>query len=1097
MIKFRKILKTLTIMMVVGLSLLPAKFAFATGMDKELTDREKAAFIVRDEWTSWVNAFTASLSELDKNATARIYDNMDYYDMQYRFTEKYKKVPEYLDEDGKPTQKLKDLIKAKRKQIAGAAATRDYLKFTALENGSKVQYKLFGLSTSSIDIGYSLDGSTFVSWTAETPVTLNAGESVYIWNKKDTLNIGGSNRMIFQTPSGKFNISGNCNSMINFADVSEQCFYALFTNTKIVDASQLILPSTSLEAYCYNSMFDACLDLTHAPELPATILADHCYESMFNNCRALVSPPTTLPAKVLKYRCYFNMFGSARSMEKAPEVSGTTVEIDCFRCMFTDCQSLKYIKIAYTGNFGDDYFYLWVDSVSNTGDFYYNGDDTDNFGDNAIPKDDSNRWNVHNYTSDLKFTSKQAGSTIRYHKTGTLITDLDMQYSYDDINWESWAADTNITLNNEQAIYVRNNSNTLSLSDSNYVTFEMSGKIAASGDINTLINRSNLSSYCYYKLFSGCTALTEPPELISRNLAEGCYSNMFNGCTNLTQAPDLPAITLTSNCYANMFSGCNRLSAPPSMRATILANRSCYYMFSGCTSLTQAPALNVMTMEAGCYLGMFSGSGLVNAPELPATILANSCYNNMFSGCQNLEYAPMDLPATNLAESCYANMFSNCPKLVSSPEMKATTLAANCFESMFASSPKVEAIDISFYMGTFDVTYFNNWVSGVADSGTLYYKGTDTSNYGSSAIPKDSTHMWQVKERTPLTFTSEQNNSKVRFRVSTSVQFAPPDMYYSVDGINWTSWPENNDITLNSGEKIYVRNNKRTLSNSSDRRVYFEMSGKIAASGDVNSLIRYGKLTNSCYIQLFEYCNALTSVPELPAMTLATSCYERMFAECTSITTAPELPATTLVDSCYRNMFVQCTSLTSASSLPATTLATRCYSGMYSSTAIQTPPTLPAENLAESCYTSMFYNTPITTAPTLPATTLAKNCYNAMFDNCDSLTVAPDLPATTLAEGCYSYMFASSGIITGPDIKATTLAPNCFSYMFQWCNNINSVKLAYTGNFTNDNFAFWFYGTGIPNSGTFYYSGSDASNFGQSAIPKDSTNKWTVVPYTS
>ena len=33
---------------------------------------------------------------------------MDFYDMQYRFTEKYKKVPEWLDEDGKPTQKLKD-----------------------------------------------------------------------------------------------------------------------------------------------------------------------------------------------------------------------------------------------------------------------------------------------------------------------------------------------------------------------------------------------------------------------------------------------------------------------------------------------------------------------------------------------------------------------------------------------------------------------------------------------------------------------------------------------------------------------------------------------------------------------------------------------------------------------------------------------------------------------------------------------------------------------------------------------------------------------------------------------------------------------------
>lgn len=91
--------------------------SLAAGTDRELTSDEKAAFIVRDEWTEWVRNFTASLSELDKNATSKIYDDMDFYDMQYRFTEKYKKVPEWLDEDGKPTQKLKDEIKKKRKEI--------------------------------------------------------------------------------------------------------------------------------------------------------------------------------------------------------------------------------------------------------------------------------------------------------------------------------------------------------------------------------------------------------------------------------------------------------------------------------------------------------------------------------------------------------------------------------------------------------------------------------------------------------------------------------------------------------------------------------------------------------------------------------------------------------------------------------------------------------------------------------------------------------------------------------------------------------------------------------------------------------------------
>ena len=73
-----------TILMTV-LLLGSVNFVFAAG-DKELTDDEKAAFIVRDEWTGWVRDFTASLSELDQLATAKIYDDMDFYDMQYRFT---------------------------------------------------------------------------------------------------------------------------------------------------------------------------------------------------------------------------------------------------------------------------------------------------------------------------------------------------------------------------------------------------------------------------------------------------------------------------------------------------------------------------------------------------------------------------------------------------------------------------------------------------------------------------------------------------------------------------------------------------------------------------------------------------------------------------------------------------------------------------------------------------------------------------------------------------------------------------------------------------------------------------------------------------
>ena len=112
----KRVYSLIAIIMATVLMFSSVNFVFAAE-ERELTNDEKAAFIVRDEWTGWVRNFTASLSELDKNATAKIYDGMDFYDMQYRFTEKYKKVPEYLDEEGKPTQKLKDMIKEKRKEI--------------------------------------------------------------------------------------------------------------------------------------------------------------------------------------------------------------------------------------------------------------------------------------------------------------------------------------------------------------------------------------------------------------------------------------------------------------------------------------------------------------------------------------------------------------------------------------------------------------------------------------------------------------------------------------------------------------------------------------------------------------------------------------------------------------------------------------------------------------------------------------------------------------------------------------------------------------------------------------------------------------------
>ena len=175
-----------------------------------------------------------------------------------------------------------------------------------------------------------------------------------------------------------------------------------------------------------------------------------------------------------------------------------------------------------------------------------------------------------------------------------------------------------------------------------------------------------------------------------------------------------------------------------------------------------------------------------------------------------------------------------------------------------------------------------------------------------------------------LKFTSQQDNSTVGYTINGTVN---KDIYTSIDGQVWIPWDGSN-IALNNGQGIYVWNKTNTL-NTGWGSLKFIMSGSIAASGNVDSMINFSELTVSCYQGLFNGCAALTTAPVLPATTLTTSCYQIMFQNCTSLTIAPELPATQLAQQCYAFMFYNCTALIAAPNLPATTLAHNCYVEMF------------------------------------------------------------------------------------------------------------------------------------------------------------------------
>lgn len=247
-----------------------------------------------------------------------------------------------------------------------------------------------------------------------------------------------------------------------------------------------------------------------------------------------------------------------------------------------------------------------------------------------------------------------------------------------------------------------------------------------------------------------------------------------------------------------------------------------------------------------------------------------------------------------------------------------------------------------------------------------------------------------------LCFTAIDANSTVAYTLKGGL--TGKDIKTSTDGIIWSSW-DGTAITLtNAGNKLYVKGNNPSGLNTSDTAcLQFVMTGRIAGSGNTNSLLDDGD------------GSTITEIPNA-------YCFWALFAECAVLTTAPRVPATILKDYCYRSMFALCPLLS-------------------------VPPDLPATTLGISCYAYMFYGAIFTTAPALPATILKDYCYEGMFQICGYLITAPDLPATTLEANCYHGMFVNCSALTYIKIYYT----GNFStlYMADWVSGVNSVGVLY------------------------------------------------------
>lgn len=172
----------------------------------------------------------------------------------------------------------------------------------------------------------------------------------------------------------------------------------------------------------------------------------------------------------------------------------------------------------------------------------------------------------------------------------------------------------------------------------------------------------------------------------------------------------------------------------------------------------------------------------------------------------------------------------------------------------------------------------------------------------------------QVKAATQpnyLTFTAEEAGSTLSLSWASA-----SDVQTSTDhGTTWSAYARGTTITLaNVGDSVSFKGRGFVANNSANVN-HVKMTGKIAASGSVTSLIDENggdpnvTLPNDCFAHMFQDCTSLTQAPELPATTLSDICYVYMFQNCTSLTQVPKLPATTLDVACYHSMFEGCTGL--------------------------------------------------------------------------------------------------------------------------------------------------------------------------------------------
>ena len=428
-----------------------------------------------------------------------------------------------------------------------AASVSDYLTFEILSNGV-INFKNKGTEAKTLYYtkNNGLSWNEITSTTGGSQIAVTAGENVKFRGNNTWLG-----RTTFSGTTARFNLYGNIMSTLynnDFADKTvfpsvesyDHQFSYLFQNcTTLINASQLILPATTLAPSCYLSMFEGCTSLTTAPELPATTLASHCYFTMFYKCTSLTGVPSNyLPATTLASHCYEDMFWGCTSLTTAPTLPATTLTENCYYAMFHNCTSLTTAPTLPATTLANNCYNQMFQGCSGL-----------TSAPSILPATTlAERCYLQMFMNCIRLT------TAPELPATTLASEC-----YQNM-FRGCSSLTNVPN----------------------------------------LPATTLADNCYMSMFQDCTSLTTAPALPATTLATQCYNSMFNGCTSLTTAPALSATTLATQCYGYMFYDCISLTTAPVLPATTLVEKCYIQMFMYCSNLNYIKCLATDISASDC-----------------------------------------------------------------------------------------------------------------------------------------------------------------------------------------------------------------------------------------------------------------------------------------------------------------------------------------------------------------------------------------------------------------------------------------------------------------------------------------------------------------